>query len=261
MITHLQEWIQATAWPMEEPPSYGWFHILFVLIFGAISVGSAWHLRNCSEKANRRILLGVGLFLAISELYKQLFYLYVVSPGGYSWWIFPFQLCSIPMYMCLILPWLKVGKVQCAMYDFMMYFNLLGGAISFAEPSGLLHPYWTLTLHACLWHMCLVFLGLYIVFSRRGGRELPNYHRAAITFICLCVVAFSINLLFWKPSGGTINMFFVGPANSSLIVFKQIAQHFGWYVSTLLYIPVVCLGAYLVYLPIHFAGKKNKVAV
>ena len=32
------------------------------------------------------------------------------------------------MYMCLIAPWLKPGKLQRGMYSFMVLYNLLGGA-------------------------------------------------------------------------------------------------------------------------------------
>ena len=52
-------------------------------------------------------------------------------------------------------------------------------------------------------------------------------------------------------------MFFIGPKNSSLVVFKWIAENFGWYVSTLLYIPSVCLGAYLIFLPVKIYYKKK----
>ena len=52
-------------------------------------------------------------------------------------------------------------------------------------------------------------------------------------------------------------MFFVGPAKSSLIVFSWIAENLGWYVSTALYIPVVCLGAFLIFLPFHLHAKKK----
>lgn len=49
----------------------------------------------------RRILLGVGLFLMFCEGYKLLFYYYVIGHGSFQWWVFPFQLCSIPMYLCV----------------------------------------------------------------------------------------------------------------------------------------------------------------
>ena len=75
-------------------------------------------------------------------------------------------------------------------------------------------------------------------------RSFPVRLRIAL----LCAAAFCINLIFYAPSGGTINMFFVGPADSTLIFCKDIAARFGWYVSTLLYVPAVCFGAYIVYL-------------
>jgi hypothetical protein len=93
-----------------------------------------------------------------------------------------------------------------------------------------------------------VFVGLFLVFSGRGGGTKKDYKLSTVTFLSLCVVAFLINIVCWKPSGGTINMFFIGPANSTLFLFSDIAAKAGWYVSTALYIPAVCLGAYLLFL-------------
>ena len=161
------------------------------------------------------------------------------------------------MYLCMIAPLLKPGKVQQGMYGFMTSFNLLGGLMALIEPSGIVHSYWTLTLHAFIWHISLIFIGLYLLASGRGGTSIQDYKAAAKTFVVLCGVAFAINLLLRDVSGGTVNMFFVGPSNSSLLVFKQISEMFGWYVSTALYIPAVCLGAFLVFLPAHLYAKKK----
>lgn len=250
IINWLESVIVATGWETAVPKSYGAFHLAFTII-GFLACGFiTWKLRSVSERKSRAIIFSMGAFLAFLDMYKQLFYHFYVDAGepGYTWWIFPFQLCNIAMYFCLIAPLLKKGPVQQGMYSFMMLYNLLSGGISFLEPSGLLHPYPTLTAVSCLWHMVLVFVGLFLVFSGRGGSTKKDYILSTITFLSLCVVAFSINLIFWKPSGGTINMFFIGPANSSLAVFSYIAKTFGWYVSTALYIPVVCLGAYLIFL-------------
>ena len=129
-----------------------------------------------------------------------------------------------------------------------MLYNLLSGGISFLEPSGMLHAYPTLTAVSLIWHLMLVFVGLYLLFSGRGGYTKKDYWLSTWTFLSLCIIAFSLNLIFWKPSGGTINMFFIGPANSSIFVFKQIAERFGWYASTALYIPALCIGAYIIFL-------------
>ncbi len=265
LFAMLEAFFKATAWKIDKPPAYGWFHLTFVIVGAAVSVLLAKRLRNIGDKGSRILLLGIGLLLMAAELYKQLFYFFVVQPGEYSWWIFPFQLCSVPMYMCVIAPLLKPGKLQNGMYSFMMLYNLLGGGIAFAEPSGLLLDYATLTAHAMTWHMLLVFVGLYLVFSGRGGSEMKDYKASTYTFLCLCIIALCINLSFWDVSDGSINMFFVGPRNSSLIVFKQIAEAFGWYVSTALYIPVVCLGAYLLFLLIRLyrshSTKKEALAI
>ncbi|MBR7123208.1 MAG: YwaF family protein [Oscillospiraceae bacterium] len=256
-LVWLDNLISATSWEMEVPKAYGTFHILFTVIGFAVCVLLAWRLRKVGDAGNKIVLLSVGLFLLISEVYKQLFYSFYLSDNTYVWWIFPFQLCSVPMYMCLIAPLLKPGKLQRYMYNFMMIYNLLGGAISFTEPSGLLHPYWTLTLHALIWHMLIVFVGLYLAFSGRGGKTMADYRCATVTYLCLCVLAFAINLLLRDISNGSVNMFYVGPSNSPIIVFKQISEHFGWYFSTALYIPAMCLGAYVCFLPIYLTEKKK----
>jgi len=246
-----------TAWPMEKPAAYGPFHLTFTFVGFALSFLAARKLRSIGNRGNRIVLLSCGIFLAVCEVYKQLFYYFHIGGGSYQWWIFPFQMCSVPMYLCILAPLLKPGKLQKSMYNFMMIYNLLGGLMAFIEPSGIVHEYWTLTLHAFIWHMTLVFVGLYLAFSDRGGKEMSDYRSASVTFVVLCALAFCINLLLWDVSGGSVNMFFVGPSNSSLVVFKQISEAAGWYISTLLYIPTVCLGSFIIFLPFHLYHKKK----
>ena len=260
MDAFLEQFINATAWPMTEPASYGPFHLIFAFVGLAAAALLARRLRRLSDKGNRILLLTCGIFLLLSEIYKQLFYCYFIGQRSYQWWIFPFQLCSVPMYLCIIAPLLKPGKVQQGMYNFMMIYNLLGGFMAFVEPSGITHAYWTLTLHAFIWHLILVFIGLYLAFSDRAGKTMKDYRAASVTFLCLSGIAFCINLIFWKAAEGDINMFFVGPRISPLIVFEWIAETFGWYVSTALYLPVVCLGAFLFFLPFHLHAKKKTAA-
>lgn len=257
----LVDFLKWTDWRMETPKAYGTFHLVFFFVGLALSVILAYALRNTDSKQNRAVLLSVGIILLVSELYKQLYYTYVIGQGSYQWWIFPFQLCSIPMYLCLILPFLKDGKLKNSLYDFMLAFNLMGGFVAFIEPSGLVHDRITLTWHAFIWHMLLVFLGLYIGFSKRAGLKLSDYKRAVAVFAVLCVISFSINLIFFNLSNGSINMFYVGPADSPIIVFKSISEKFGWYVNTPLYMLSLCLAAFVFYLPFTLANKKHKLNI
>ena len=261
-IKCLDDLFTATAWQTETPKAYGPFHLIFTIVGFSLSIFLAYLFRNSNDKQNKTILLSAGIFLILTEIYKQLFYVFCINSDEYSWGIFPFHLCSVPMYLCIIVPFLKNKKMQNGIYSFMMIYNLLGGFMAFVEPSGILHSYVTLTLHASLWHMTLVFIGLYLIASNRGGRTIKDYWASTIIFLILCVIAFLINLIFWDVSNGDINMFFVGPRNSSLIVFKQISERFGWYVSTILYIPTVCFGAYLIFLfitKIVCRSRKNPI--
>ena len=252
----LESFFESISWPMEPPPAYGSFHILFTLIGFAVCGFSAWWLRNVSHKTAGLILFLCGLVLSLSEVFKQFFCFYVIADNTYHWGEFPFQLCSIPMYMCLIAPWLKPGKAQRAMYSFMVLYNLLGGAIAFAEPSGLLHGHLFLTIHSCVWHMLLVFVGLFLCMSKRGGTQKGDYKAATWTFIVLCGVAFVLNCIVQFGFKGDMNMFFVGPGTSPIIVFKQFAEWFGWYINTPIYMFAVSLGAYLLFVMIYWIQNK-----
>lgn len=257
MIEAMDSFFESIAFPMEPFPPYGAFHILYTLLGFAVCGFSAWKLRHVSDKAAGRILFVIGLILAISEVFKQLFYFFVMRDNSYSWGDFPFQLCSLPMYLCLVAPWLKPGKLQRSMYSFMVLYNLLGGAISFTEPSGLLLDHWFLTIHALVWHMLLVFIGLFICFSKRGGNQQSDYVGATRTFIALCGIAFALNCFVQNVLGESINMFFVGPGNSPLVVFSQFSEWFGWYINTPIYIFAVCLGAYLIFVLIYWLQNRS----
>lgn len=252
----LYDLLAYTALEMTEPKPYGAFHILFTVVGAAVSVMAAWSLRNADERAHRMVLLLVGLVLAVSEVYKQLFRTVYLNGGAYPWSIFPFQLCSVPMYLCLLAPVLSDCRQQ-AIYDFMGTYNLLGGVMSFLFPSGLCHPYWTLTLHAFGWHMLLVFLGLYLICSGRVRCTRQGFGEATRLFLLLCGVAFGINCVLGPVSDGTVNMFYIGPPKTPQPVFEVIAEYTGQPLASVLYIACIILGAWLIQQGIGAVRRSN----
>jgi len=238
--------LTCTAWEMTKPKPYGMLHWLILLLGLPVCYIAARRFARREQSRGDGVLFGVGLILGVTELYKQLFHYYIINNGAYDWSIFPFQLCSVPMYLCLLLPLLPVCPLRQVVYDFMFTYNLLGGIMALLAPPGLCHEYWTLTAHAFLWHLLLVFLGLYLGMSGRARPDRTAFARATALFLVLCVIAFSINLELWEVSEGTANMFYIGPRNSPQPVFKIIAARFGWYVGTAVYLPAVSLGAWLV---------------
>lgn len=253
----IELFFNSLAYTMEIIPSYGVFHISYTLIGFLLCGCIAWKLKDIKESSAVKLLFVIGIILIVSEIGKQLFYFYVIEDHAYSWGDFPFQLCSVPMYLCVVLPFIKKDETKRSIYSFMSLYNLLGGAISFAEPSGLLLNYWFLTIHALLWHMTLVFVGLFILISKRGGQTISDYLGSTKLFLGLSVVAFVLNCFVQFGLKEHMNMFFVGPGNSPLAVFSLFSEWFGWYINTPIYLFAVCLGSFIVFVFNYYIQYKK----
>ena len=240
----MRDFLFWTAWEMEKPAPYGWFHILMTVGLLALTVGGAYALRHTNERQNRVVLGAVGVFLLLTEVYKIAFHL-TVNPYDWGFWgAFPFQLCSLPMYLCLICAVCPAERVNRWLYECMFAVNMVGGIMAFAEPSGIQHGYVTLTLHAYIWHMLLVFVALYLYLSGRACTDATSYKKAVLLYLGACGVAQGFNLIF----GDRINCFYISPyVCSPLAVFKSIYTTCGWVVNMVLLIVAVLLGAAAIY--------------
>lgn len=242
-----------TAWGMTKPETFGTFHLCFLIFGMAACVGLSYLLRKSTEKQNKIILWSVGGFLLISEIYKQLFYTFYLGGGEYQWWIFPFQLCSVPMYLCLVVPFIKSEKIKQYFYTFLATYNLLGGFVAMIEQSGLSHEYVTLTLHAYIWHLSLVFVGFYLIASGRAARNLKDYIPTICVFAGLCTIAQGINVAFYVAQqnkligeGHDLKMFYISPFfRTPLAVFKEIEAATNWLVNALVYCFAQTLGGFI----------------
>lgn len=107
-----------------------------------------------------KILFFIGIFLLSSEILKQLLLTFVVNGGHYNLWYFPFQLCSLPMYLLTIYPFLHTESAKNTILGFLSTYNLLGGIAAFFDTSGMHYPLLILTVHSYLWHILLIITGI-----------------------------------------------------------------------------------------------------
>ena len=240
----MHAFLEWTAWAMPKPQGYDTFHIVCTLILLALTILGAWLLRNTNDKQNRIVLAAVGGFLLATEVYKIAFHL-TVNPYDWGFWgAFPFQLCSVPMYLCLFSAICRNEKVNHWVYETMFAVNLFGGLIAFLEPSGIQHGYVTLTLHAYVWHMLLIFVGLYLYMSKRACLDARSYVKALLGYLGLAGLAQTLNLIF----GDKINCFYISPYKCSpLAVFKDIYTNYGWLTNMVLMLIGMSLAAAVVY--------------
>ena len=254
-MSFLECLLRLTAWPMTPPVLYGPFHLLAAFVGSAAAIWAAWLFSpkdhpNTNTRIHQqkfdRIMLISGVILLIGELYKQLMNFYVVNDHVYDWWIFPFQLCSLPMYLCPLLIMIHNEKRHRILCTFLLDFNMMGAVATFIDPSGIFHPYWTLTLHGVLWHLMLIFVGFVIIFSRKADLTTKGFLRTLPLFAFFCLAAEVLNSILHRFSAA--NLFYISPWEmSTQLLFGDIDRTLGRPVGILLYILAMIAGAWLIH--------------
>ena len=247
----MKELICQTAWPMETPAMFGPFHLIFVAVSAVICVCLAVLLRSLSRRTVLLILSTLGWLLIASEIYKQLFYYYVVNEERYDWWWFPFQLCSVPMYLGVPLPFLK-EKAQTTVGTFFGTYTFLGAVFALAVPADMLRPYLTMTLHAFLWHAILLFMSLISITTGLWEPSRKAFFRATRLFLFLALAAAGINMVGERHTfipGTYPNMFYITPYHyNTQPVFQDISSRYGIMAGNMVYLAAVILGAAIFHL-------------
>ncbi len=207
--------LEFTAWRMDVPAMFGTFHIAAVLIAVIIAAAGAVCAKRLSVSGRVRLLAVCGWVLVIMEVYKQLFLYFIVNGGAYDWWYFPFQLCSVPMYLCILLPLLCRGHIAIladsgvgahmsssgsgsrlcsAVMTFLAVYTFTGAAAALIIPEDYLRSYAALTLHGFIWHGILLMISLTILLSRMADLSTRGFARATALFLVMCAAAVCINI-------------------------------------------------------------------
>lgn len=188
----------------------------------------------------------MGILLTASEIWKQLILTFLLNDGAYQWSFIPFQLCSLPMYLCIMIYIFRNTGLRRVLIIFLSDFSLMSGIIAFLDTSGMHYGYAPLTVHSYLWHIAIAAAGLYsgIISMRRSMREfLP----AAALYLASCGVAELINLSFDRY--GVVDMFYINPHYYiNQIVFSSMTEFLPNNAVIAIYILTAGLGAFIVHI-------------
>ena len=89
--------------------------------------------RKFPEDKLDSLLFWAGVSLFLLELYKQLYYLVVLTGRRYNFGILPLQFCSYSLYLYLILPLLPAGKIKDALLDFVALYQTMGFRLAYRK--------------------------------------------------------------------------------------------------------------------------------
>lgn len=244
----LNKFLIATSWQFDKiPPMYGWFHLtcLAIMIVGAI--GFYFLGKKYFNKAGKWIIFAIGVILAVYGTYRQFYLSYYIRGGAtYNFNYFPFQVCSIFVYLCLLTPLLK-GKARELALDFMTTYCFIGGLGVLLYPDTTFSINISLDIYGMLWHSSMVWVAAFCFASR----EAPDRARLKNLFVALCgatLVAQLINIIgykgfFTKQGIDGFNCFFISPyINSKNPVLEWCRMNLGGHLLSALYVVVYHIG-------------------
>ncbi|MCQ2526589.1 MAG: YwaF family protein [Lachnospiraceae bacterium] len=208
---------------IEPIKQYSIYHLLICLGIVVVAAVLVHFLKKLDKVA---VITAMGILLVANEVMKQVFMQQIYA--SYSWSDVPFQLCSVPMYLCLLYPFIK--KLRGVIENFLRSFGLLGAIVAFAIPCDVFSKYLMLSIQSTLWHAILFILGVYCIAITPADKKLgiKEYRNNAILYLILALMAMGINTVLMKPSAGTVNMFFLGPGKPYMVIVNDIYDKFGW---------------------------------
>ncbi|MCQ2798356.1 MAG: YwaF family protein [Bacilli bacterium] len=225
----IEKFLQVTGARFENTPTlYSPFHLVFIAIMIGLSVWMCVSYRNTTDKKFRTILFGYWIIMFLFEIYKNLEFSCSVdgisAVWSYPWYIFPFQFCSMPLYVLPLIIFLKDCKVrECAM-AFIGTYALFAGLAVFAYPSTILIPIISITCQSLIHHGFQIVTGIFVLSYCRKRIDHWFLLKGAILFAVLSSLAIVIDVVFHaiKPDA-YFDMFYISPYfQSSLPILSMI---------------------------------------
>lgn len=254
------DFLRDTAWPLTDFQLFGPPHLALTLGGGFIVCFLAWKMRRSSERKLRLVFLVCAILFWLIETYRQLFAYHIIDQGDYQWWAFPFQLSSMPIYISPLLAFLPTGKLSRSLCSFLAAFSTLSGVMALLIPTYMISDYVVLTINSFIWHLLLLFVGLLAGLSGRAGKKWSDFRGAVTWLFVFAVIAIGLNISVKQLSGGTMNMFFIGPEITPIVVFRDVARRWGWGVNAIFYFFMLSLGGFLCYAPFVVYQKRRHTA-
>ena len=204
----------------DVPPAWGAFHLIFLAILVPVAVFLCIALKKASDSGLRRAFLILWIILLVGEVYREFILGASVENGvikySFQWYLFPFQICSAPLYALPLIIFLPDGKVRDAVCAYMMTFSFFGGAAVMFLPGDVLCYVAGVNVQAMVHHGSQVIIGLVLAVRYTRKNNLKYFLGAICSFVAVLAVAMTLNItvhnaLVAVGKGDTFNLFFISP--------------------------------------------------
>ncbi len=231
------------------PTQFGAVHLAILAGILLLSVGLVFLLRKQPEKGLVQLIGVLGALMILAEIGKQWFVRRYVYPNGATWF-FPWQLCSIAMYVSVLVPFLK-GKARDALLTFLGSFSLLAAAIALLVPGDMLRPQIALFCHSFVYHFVMVAESIAAICILARRKERAPFRPALVIFLITAAISEVVNVVchtFFGDRPPVANMLNITPYHpTTQPIFHQIAVSLGILPEIVIYLALIVLGSWGLY--------------
>lgn len=248
---------------MTRPISYGWFHIMFLIIIALVTIFLCLKYKNADSKKVKKIILFFSLLSILLEIYKQLIFSFNYQNGivswKYQWYAFPYQFCSTPMYVGLLAFFAKNKKTENALISFLASYGLIAGILTMAYPESMFVRTIGINIQTMIHHGSMLALGLYLYINKKFESNYKSIIGASVVFSILVLIALTIDVsTYYTGLDNGLEMFYISPFHTSTLpILCNIYPKVPYIVFLLLYLGAFVGGTSLMlYLRIKEKVKK-----
>ena len=248
--------IQILDTQAETPKMFGIVHIISFALSILLGIWLCYRFKNADAKTVRKVLLVLAIIAIVMEIYKQVVYTFTYRNGiietDYQWYAFPFQFCSIPMYVQLLAALIKNKRIHDALCAFLATYSIFAGLCVMIYPEQVFIGTIGVNIQTMFCHGSMISLGIFLFGSGYVKAEHKTILKAIPVFASAVAIAMIMNEVVYLSgilNGETFNMFFISPHfEPSLPVYSlvQAVVPFPW--CTVIYIAVFSLAAYIILL-------------
>ena len=242
---------------MTTPTPFGWFHLLWIALIIIVLILLYKIKDRYSEKQLKTVLGIYGITALILELLKQIIWTFTYNQSlgiitmDYTWYSFPFQLCTTPIYVSLICLFLKDTKLRKSLLSYMAFTTILGSITTILLPSSCLTSDILVNIHTMWLHMGSFVVSVYLIMTNEVKLEKNNLNSALLVFLIFVGIAQALNIGVYTSgilNGETFNMFYISPYFiSHLPIFNVIQENVIYPIYFLFYISVITVGTILIF--------------
>jgi hypothetical protein len=240
---------------MTVPKPYGIFHLVFFALSIIIAIILCATQKNGDDKRVRRVVFITAVIVTVLEIYKQINYSFSYGDAikfDYQWYAFPWQFCSMPMYVGLLTGLFRRGRVHNALCAFLATYSIFAGICVMIYPNDVFTGAIGINIQTMICHGSMITVGIYLLYTEYVKLSHKTILGAMSVFASAVTLAVIFNEIVYHSGiagGETFNMFFVSPHfEPSLPVYSSVQAVVAYPWCLIIYIAAFSAAAYAILL-------------